>query len=488
MKKWILGIGTAIVGVVLIILGAGYLWFQLAVHKSLPQVSGRETVKGLSQEVEIIRDSYGVPHIYAQNEPDLFFALGYAMAQDRLWQMDFYRRLGHGRLSEILGEASIEADCYFRLLGAAGTNKKIPVELSFMLDAYADGVNAFLAGHLDRLPIEFRLLRYEPEPWRPEDYLAILRVANWGLSAGWKVDLSAGKILAKVGTKKFKEAFPVFPGSSPIFINPEIELTSESVDALLKIFSKIEKTAALPSFAASNNWVISSAKSSTGMPILASDPHLPLSNPSFWWEAHLVCPTVNMSGYGIAGVPGIPMGHNRHVAWGVTVAMVDDVDFFIEKINPDNPHQYLYMGKWEDMQIKEESIRIKGKADPYKFKILLTRHGPVLSDNPQDPKQQAISVKWAFNDGLQPAKASYLMAKATCIEDVKAALKFWELPGFNFVFADTKGGIGYWCCAKVPVRAKGDGFLPVPGWTGEYDWQGYAPFEHRRWKDCALEL
>jgi len=456
MKKWILRGGAAIVCVVLIVLGAGYLWIQYTINKSLPQVSGRVSVSGIKEDVEIIRDTYGVPHIYARNEPDLYFALGYAMAQDRMWQMDFYRRLGHGRLSEVFGEEFVETDRYFRLLSAAGINKEVPNELSFMLNSFTDGINAYLISHRDRLPLEFKLLRYEPEPWDPEDYLAILKVANWGLSAGWKVDLSASNILEKVGEKKFHEAFPVSPGNSPIMVTPESKIKLAALNSFLKIFSAIEETAAFPSLAASNIWVVSGAKSAGGKPILVSDPHLALSNPAFWWEAHLVCPTIDMSGFGMPGVPGIPMGHNRNVAWGVTNVMVDDVDFFIEKINPDNPHQYLYMGKWEDMQIIEESIGIKGK-DPHKTKILLTHHGPILTDISKGSEKKAISVKWAFNGGLQPAKASYLLAKAKDIEDLKEALKTWELPSFNFVF----------------------GFLPVPGWTGEYEWKGYLPFEKR---------
>ena len=478
MKKWILRTGVILICFVLILLGVGYLWLQYTIKKSLPQLSGEVLVAGIKEDVEIIRDSYGVPHIYAQNEPDLYFALGYAMAQDRLWQMEFHRRLGHGRLAEIFGEEFVETDRYFRLLSAAGINREIPNELNFMLNSYADGVNAYLISHRDRLPMEFKLLRFEPEPWDPKDYLAILKVANLGLSAGWKVDLTASKILEKVGKKKFNEAFPVWPGNSPIIVNQESEIPSALLSSFLKIFGAIEKIAPFPSPAASNNWVISGAKSAGEKPILVSDPHLALSNPSFWWEAHLVCPTINMSGYGIAGVPGIPMGHNRNVAWGVTNVMVDDVDFFIEKINPDNPHQYLYMGKWEDIQIIEETIRIKGK-EPYKTKILLTHHGPILTAISKGSEKKAISVKWAFNDGLQPAKAAYLLAKAKDINDVKEALQFWELPSFNFVFADAKGNIGYWCCATVPIRSKGDGFLPVPGWTGEYEWQGYVPFEQR---------
>jgi len=276
----------------------------------------------------------------------------------------------------------------------------------------------------------------------------------------------------------FREAFPVWPGNSPLMVSPESKIKLSSLDSYLKVFNVIEKTVAFPSLAASNIWVLSGAKTAVGKPILVSDPHLALSNPAFWWEAHLVCPTIEVSGFGIPGVPGIPMGHNRNVAWGVTNVVVDDVDFFIEKINPHNQHQYLYKGKWEDMQIIEESIGIKGK-DPHKTKFLLTHHGPILTDISKGPEKKAISVKWAFNGGLQPAKASYLLAKAKDIEDLKEALETWELPSFNFVFADSKGNIGYWCCATVPIRSKGDGFLPVPGWTGEYEWKGYLPFAMR---------
>ena len=478
MKKWIIRIGVILVCLVLIVLGGGYMWLQSAIKRSIPQFSGEVVVSGINEDVEIIRDTYGVPHIYAQNEPDLYFGLGYAMAQDRLWQMDFYRRLGHGHLSEIFGEDYVETDRYFRLLSAAGLNKELSNELTFMLTSFADGVNAFINNHQNQLPVEFKLLRYKPEPWDPEDYLAILKVVNWGLSIGWHVDLTAAEILKKVGEQKFKEAFPVWPGNAPLHVHPESKKLSASVNSVLNSIGAIQKVANLSSPGASNNWVVSGAKSTSGKPILANDPHLLLSNPSVWWEGHIVCPTINMSGYGIAGVPGIPMGHNRHVAWGVTNVLVDDVDFFIEKINPDNPYQYLYKDKWEDMQIVEETIRIKGK-DPHKTEILLTRHGPILTDISEGPQKRAIAVKWTFTDGLQSAKAAYLLAKAKDIEDVKEALKYWELPSQNFVFADTNGNIGYWCCATIPIRSKGDGFLPVPGWTGEYEWEGYVPFEQR---------
>ncbi|MGD8993498.1 MAG: penicillin acylase family protein, partial [Desulfobacterales bacterium] len=330
----------------------------------------------------------------------------------------------------------------------------------------------------DRLPIEFKILRYTPEPWTPEDYIAISKVINWGLSQGWRVDLTAGKILEKAGETKFKEAFPAWPGDSPVIVPEDHRISAALSDAQSQLLSRVEKLVNLPAPGASNNWVVAGSRSAGGKPILANDPHLMLTNPSVWWEAHLVCPTINVSGFTIAGAPGIALGHNRHVAWGVTNVMVDDVDFFIERINPDNPRQYLYQGRWEDMQVVEETIHIKGK-DPLKIEIGLTRHGPILEDNNKGTEPTALAVKWAFTDGLQSAKAFYLLNKATNTHEVALALKYWELPGQNVVFADTGGNIGYWCCATVPIRSKGDGLLPVPGWNGEYEWQGYVPFEMR---------
>ena len=478
MKKWIIRVGVSLVCVVLIGAGLVYVWFEYAVRKSLAQYSGQVLVSGLKAEVEIMRDSYGVPHIYAHNEPDLYFAQGYAMAQDRFWQMEFQRRLGQGRLAEIFGEELLETDRFFRLLGAAGVNQQIPDEPAFITDAFAKGVNAYLETHSDRLPIEFKLLRYRPERWAPDDYLAVSKVINWGLSQGWRVDLTAGRVLEKVGETRFKEAFPFWPADSPVIIPQESKMVSKLSATLINTLRRVEKLANVSVPAASNNWVIAGSKSASGKPILANDPHLMLTNPSVWWEAHMVCPTINVSGFTIAGIPGLPLGHNQHVAWAVTNVMVDDADFFIEKTNPDNPRQYLYKDRWEDMKVVKETIRIKDR-EPVDIEISLTRHGPVLTGIEEGKEHRVISAKWAFSDGLQSAKTFYLLAKATNVNEVVDALKYWELPGQNIVFADTGGNIGYWCCATVPIRLKGDGFLPVPGWNGEYDWQGYVAFENR---------
>ena len=477
MKRWISIIGATLLGLVLVVAVGGYIWFVQTIKKSLPQTSGEIVLEGLKNDVEIIRDTYGVPHIYAKNEPDLYFALGYAMAQDRLWQMEFLRRLGHGQLSEVLGEELVKVDRFFRTIGAAGVNRKIPDDLAFLPESFADGVNAYLKTHADRLPFEFKLLRYKPQPWTAEDYLAILKVVSWGLSNGWKVDLTAARILEKLGTEKWREAFPVWPDHAPLIIPEESRALSELSASFLKTICFAERLTGFSTSAASNNWVVSGKKSVTGKPILANDPHLGLTNPSFWWEAHMVCPTINVSGFAIPGVPGIAIGHNLNVAWGVTNVMVDDVDFYVEKINPQNPRQYWLKDRWEDMKVREETIRVKGR-EPVKAEILLTRHGPIVSDG-KGSNERAISARWAFTEGLQPGQAAYLLVKAKNIQEVKEALKYWELPSQNLVFADVSGNIGYWCCATIPIRSKGFGILPMPGWTEEYEWKGYVPFEER---------
>ena len=477
MKKWVFIVGITLLGLILFVAVGGYVWFELTTRKSLPQTSGEISLAGLKEDVEVIRDTYGVPHLYAKNEPDLYFAMGFAMAQDRLWQMEFLRRLGHGQLSELLGEELVKVDRFFRTIAAAGVNRTIPDAIAFLPKSFADGVNAYLKTHSDRLPFEFKILRYKPQPWTDEDYIAILKVVNWGLSNGWKVDLAAARILEKVGTEKWKEAFPVWPDHSPLIVPEGSRTLSELSAQVSKTICFVERLTGFSASAASNNWVVSGKKSVTGKPILANDPHLGLTNPCFWWEAQMVCPTINVSGFAIPGVPGIAIGHNCDVAWGVTNVMVDDVDFYVEKINPENPRQYWYKDRWENMKVWEETIRVKGR-DPVKAEILLTRHGPIVTDG-KGSNGKAISARWGFTEGVQPAQAAYLLAKAKNIQEVKEALKFWELPCQNVVFADVDGNIGYWCCATIPVRSKGFGILPMPGWTEEYEWKGYVPFEKR---------
>jgi penicillin G amidase len=478
MKKWIAIGGIALLGLVAAASAGGYFWFRHAIAKSQPLISGEVQAGGLKDDVEIIRDTYGVPHIHAKNEQDLYFATGYAMAQDRLWQMDFTRRLGQGRLSEILGKDLVKLDRFFRMIGASGMNKSIPMDLAFLTRSFADGVNAYLEANQDRLPLEFKILGYSPERWAPDDYQAILKVINWALSLGWRVDLTAGKILDKVGNDKFKEAFPAWPETAPVIIAGKGVTPIRQTDSFVEAMRLADSLTGSLAGTGSNNWVISGEKSVTGKPILANDPHLMLPNPSVWWEVHMVCPTIDVSGFALPGTGGVVIGHNRHMAWGVTSAMVDDVDFYVEKINPENQGQYWYKDRWEDIKVRMETIRVKGE-DPVKAELFLTRHGPIVSDWKKGSKEKAISARWALSDCMQPIQAGYRLAKAENLKGVRDALQYWELPALNFIYADDAGNIGYSLCAAVPRRMKGDGLLPVPGWTGEYEWEGYVPFDQR---------
>lgn len=478
MKKWVLVIGLAMLCLFLAVAGGGYLWLRMILQRSLPQILGEVSASGLKEQVEVIRDSFGLPHIYARNEADLYFALGFAMAQDRFWQMELHRRLGRGRLAEIFGQEYVRTDLHFRAITSGGMNDDISSEIAFIPRSFAAGVNAYLKLYSDRLPIEFTLLGYKPESWAVDDHLAILKVLNWSLSMGWEVDLTAADILRSAGEEKLRDAFPVWPGDGPLIVHPEAKAFSSPREAVQEgLVPVIPHHGTLVVPFASNNWVVSGKKSTTGSPLLANDTHLPLTNPSFWWEVHLVCPTMNVSGFAVPGLPGVAVGHNEHVAWGVTNVMVDDVDFFIERINPEKPRQYWYRDHWEEMSVVEEAIGVKGQ-DPVRTEVLLTRHGPIIDDE-KEGKDQLISAKWALREAAQPLMAAYLLAKAQNIHDVIEALRHWEAPCQNFVFADTQGGIGYWCCAAIPLRRKGDGLLPVPGWTGEYEWHGYVPFEDR---------
>ena len=477
-SKW-LGIGLlGPIGFAVLAAAVTFFWFQRTVSVSQPQVSGDTAVAGIRNPVEIVRDIHGIPHIYAQSEPDLFFAMGYAMAQDRLWQMEFYRRIGTGRLAEIFGKEALEADRHFRTLAAASKRRRLPDDVALLTDAFAAGVNAYLEEHRDRLPLEFKLLGYQPEAWHSSDYRAIYTLINWGLSLGWKVDLTAADILKKVGKDRFRDAFaPPAEAGRPIVM--EIDpIPRYDFSAIAATFLQVNRLTGFTPAPASNNWVISGARSVTGKPLLANDTHMPLTNPSLWWEVHLVCPTIEAAGFAIPGLPGLPLGRNRHVAWGITNVMVDDVDFYIERLNPQNPLQYRYEDHWEDMRSVRQTIRVKG-ATSVDIDIRLTRHGPVVEQGQFGNSNQVVSARWAVNDLELPARAAFRLLKAATVAEVVDALKDWEAPGQNFVFADTAGSIGYWCCAAIPMRPRGNGLLPVPGWTGADEWGGYLPFTKR---------
>ncbi len=473
MKKRILWLGLGLLGLISLLPVVGFLWWRVQVGRNLPRLDGTVTVPGLAAAVDIIRDEFGVPHIFAESEPDLFLSLGFVMAQDRLWQMDFHRRLGAGRLAELFGEELVETDLYFRTLTAGMGRPAIPPDSRRLLEAFAAGVNAYIESHRNRMPVEFEILKVYPEPWSVEDYFPILKLVCWGLSSGWRVDPTAGGVLEKVGEEMMRQVYPAWPGEAPVTV-PSSAIVSSGLR--LHGLESAVRWSGFHASGASNNWVIGPSRSKSGRPILANDTHLPLINPSFWYEVRLVCPTMDVSGFAIPGIPGIPVGQNRKVAWGVTNVMLDDVDFFAEKRNPDNPKQVLYRDRWVDLRVHRERIRVRGGGVVDK-EVFVSPHGPLITGGETEKRDLPLAARWAFRDRIQTLRSALLLMKSENVFQAIDALRDWAAPAQNFVFADVQGNFGYWCCGTVPVRVKGDGLLPVPGWDGEYEWSGFVPFE-----------
>jgi len=474
-------VGLAIVLIILVLLLLAGSGAYLFMRRTFPQTNGTLQVAGLQDQVEIYRDKWGVPHIFAQNEHDVFFAQGYVHAQDRLWQMEFNRRVGAGRLSEVLGEATLKSDRFLRTIGlyraAQADLQVLPAEIINVLQAYADGVNAFIETHQNRLPIEFQLLRFKPEPWTPVDSLVWGKVMCFDLGDNWENELLRARLIAAFGEEKARQLIPPYPGQGPFIIPPEAKSYSFLDSLSLDDYQQVKELLGIYSQQlGSNNWVVDGSKTATGRPLLANDPHLDIQMPSIWYEIHLVGGGLDVIGASFPGAPGVIIGHNRDIAWGVTNAMPDVQDLYIEKINPDNPNQYEFKGHWEDMTILHEEIKVKGRDQPVKLDVRLTRHGPIMTPVLKKAKQQ-LALRWTALEGGQLFRSVYMLDRARNWEEFREALRYWHAPSQNFVFADKQGNIGYQMPGNIPIRAKGQGLVPVPGWTGEYEWSGYIPFE-----------
>jgi penicillin amidase len=465
--KWIIGI---LAGLILVSVICVYAYLR----STLPDYTGKIIVAGLIKPVDIIRDSYGMPHIYAQTDRDAYFALGYSMAQDRLFQMDLMRRAARGQLAEIFGKDLVSVDRFFRTITAGKSVEDIAAgytrETLSASQAYADGVNHFLEHHAGLLPIEFTILGYTPEPWKPSDGAAVHYIMAKNLNTAFGVEMLHAAVIEKVGEKMAQEIFPDYVPGAPTII-PE---GSAALD-FLKALNLVGKLHGISGGGASNSWVVSGEKSATGEPILANDPHLDHGVPGIWYEAHLVTPSMNVSGALLPGIPFIIIGANEHVAWGFTNVMADDADFYIEKLNPVNPDQYEFMGRWEDMQTDEAVIKVKD-ADDIKFTVKLTRHGPIIDQiNPFNRhKDTATAMRWTAYETLQASPFIELNA-AKSIADIEEAAAFFKCPGQNWVYADDQGNIGYWAAVGIPIRDGFSGALPVPGWDGQHEWKGYVP-------------
>ncbi len=462
-------------GLVLAGLAAGYGYLRL----SLPKLEGEVQVAGLARPVEVLRDAYGIPHIFAQDADDAMFALGYVHAQDRLWQMEINRRIGAGRLSEVVGPAGLETDRFLRTLGvrraAAATLARVSPETKATLERYAAGVNAYLQSD-PVLPPEFLLTGVRPEPWTPEDSLTWVKMMAWDLGGNWRSELLRMRLAKALPMARLNEFLPPYPGDKA----PQIADLKELYGGLEQAAVKLAEFAPpVDEGIGSNNWVVSGAHTASGKPLLANDPHLGLSAPAVWYFAHLHAPGLNVIGATLPGVPMVVLGRNERIAWGFTNTGPDVQDIYIEKL--DASGGYLTPEGPKPFTVIEETIRVKG-AEPEKLQVRVTRHGPVISDVFKPaldaaPRGYALSFQWTvLRDDDLSLQALARLARARGWEDLVAAARDIHSPQQNIVYADVDGNIGFIAPGRIPVRTKDNdlmGHAPAPGWEARYDWTGF---------------
>jgi penicillin amidase len=509
-----------LVVIIIVVLGAGCTGWWL-VHRSLPQVDGTIQLAGLKSEVVIRRDALGVPHITAQSYEDICIAQGYVMAQDRLWQMDVVRRAAAGRVSEIVGTPGLTSDRNFRTLGLKDAAERdvtlLEPEERSLLEAYARGVNLFIDGHRDRLPIEFTMLRYKPEPWRPADTLLVVGYMYQTLTSSWRADLARLDASRRLGKERaafvFDDDSPyqhpiVGPGApaakvrsrsdanaapreaprsvaqSSAFLSSEpvaSEIGWSLMNGILAEFD-VEVRAAF----GSNNWVVDGSHTASGKPLLANDTHLALGVPDIWYLIHLTVGDWNAEGFTLPGAPGIVIGHNNSIAWGFTNNGADVQDLYTETFNPANAQEYRVNGQWIAAQVRHETILVKGKTAE-NLDITVTRHGPVVSRK----GDTGYALRWTATEPGGLAHSYFKIQFANNWQEFRENLREAFGPGQNIVYADKNGHIGFIVAARIPIRKCGEwppaesplpsnlpcGAAPLPGENGEYEWAGYIPFD-----------
>jgi penicillin G amidase len=472
-----------VVIITLLIALAGYIFY--VARAGIPKTSGTISAD-VSSEVEIYRDDYGTPHIIATTMEDLFFGQGYAQAQDRLWQMDMNRRGVAGKLSEILGEDMIETDLFTLTVGfyrAAEKNYELMgPEIRKLFDAYCAGVNAYIEDNHSKLSPEFTLIGYKPEPWTTLDSLAIGVYMSWYLGGNMQSELFNSALIQKVGIDLAMEIFPDYPDYGPTVIDSihdYDELTDEEdLTALIELSRIAElngQTRYVPGLG-SNNWVISGDLTPGQGALLANDMHLAMGLPSIWHTAHLILEDeLNVTGVMFPGVPGIVVGFNEDIAWGFTNTGPDVQDLYRLELNPENPHQYLYMGKWLDADIIVEEIMVKGEDEPRQIEVMETHFGPVIS-NVVD-LDIPFSLRWTALEGTTEFEAIIEYMGASNWEEFTTALEKFKTPTQNMVYADREGNIGLRANGLIPIRGNGTGLLPADGTTDEYEWIGYIPYD-----------
>jgi penicillin amidase len=520
MPRLIVKALALIVALAAIAVAVGYVYLR----RSLPQVDGQITVRGIAAPVEIIRDADAIPHIFASNKADALFGLGYVHAQDRLWQMEFQRRIGHGRLSEIFGAATLAQDRFLRTVGfgraARAAWASTPPWAQQQIGAYVAGINAFLSTHhASALPPEFSLLRFEPEPWTGADVIVWVKMMAWDLSANYSFELLRHDLIRAVGEERMAQLMPPYAtdglsivggatneagragrAGSPIdrlamSYPPYLPHSAYQPHASHTFTSALSQgSPAVADFLlggatsealGSNNWVLDGTLTASGKPLLANDPHLGTRLPSTWYLAHMSAGDFDIIGATLPGAPAVALGRNRRIAWGATNVAADVEDLYRERLDATGA-RVEFRGAMEPVTVIPETIVVKG-AEPVRVDVRVTRHGPLVSDainatpprrGPKPPALEPLAFRWTALDADDSTIQSFLkLNDAHTWDEFTSALRDFVVPSQNFVYADVDGHIGYYAPGRIPIRASGDGSRPAEGWSGGAEWTGWIPFD-----------
>ena len=528
MSRRRLRVGLSLVaGVVVLALLAGTAFVVWSVRRPFPEYGGSVALPGLRADVEVVRDEHGIPHIYADTAEDLFRAQGYVHAQDRFWEMDFRRHVTAGRLAELFGEDQVDADAFIRTLGwRRVAEQEVPLlnpVTRRYLEAYADGVNAWLDGRSGgELGLAYTLLGLTggdtaPEPWGPVDSLAWLKAMAWDLRSNMEDEIDRALLAAELPPERIEQLYPDYPyqENAPIVDDEYLPVGIQAPTAVARVapappppadaagaLRRVSAgAAAVPALfgegpgVGSNSWVVDGSRTVSGAPMLANDPHLGPAMPSIWYQVGLHCRTVGtecpfeVAGSSFSGVPGVVIGHNARIAWGFTNLAPDVTDLYLEQVDGDS---YLVGDEMVPMDVRQEQIAVAG-GDPVTVTIRSTRHGPLLSDQSdelRDVGEQApieadapsrgdgygVALRWTALEPGRTADAIFLLNAAGDWDDFRHAASMFEVPAQNLVYADVDGNVGYQAPGRIPIRRSGDGRWPVPGWTEAYEWVGDIPF------------
>jgi penicillin amidase len=485
MQTWLkVTIGIAASLIIIFVVG-GYIFYH-TLTASLPVYKGELIAPTLKQEVNIYFDSLAVPYIFAKNDEDVAFTLGYLHARERMFSMDLIRRAGEGRLSEIFGEETVPFDMMFRTVGIYRTammiKEKMNPETLKLLEAYSRGVNFYLDEDKNKYPIEFDVLGYQPEKWKPEHSIIVIRMMAWELNLGWWKDLTFTELVQKLGEEKVKDILPGYPENAPTIIPSNVKNFAQVNSNFIETDKAFRKFIGMTgTHLGSNNWVVNSQMSASGKPIIANDPHLAYRAPGIWYAAVINSPGWNVAGVTLPGVPGVVIGKNNNISWTLTNIMTDETDFYFETLDSSRT-KYKLDDNWKDLEIIRDTIKVRN-AGAVPIEIKSTHRGPIISNihpysfifNNEETSYPPISMRWLGNNFSDEMSAFLKINKAENWSEFKSAVEQFNIPGQNFVYGDKEGNIGYVFGGALPIRSDNASTFLFDGSTSKNDWKGFVP-------------